>query len=267
MKLGIVTPICIQVPSLLEMTYECLSLIKSRIADVSLFIPINRIKTIGKEEFDNQVKKFTGIIPHSLVSDRCVPAGVNWGIYKAILSGCKYILIMSNDIFLERDTLDKLIEYGEKSTTKEVPMWSGQGNNTLGCDFSCMMFRPSMITEHGYFDENFKPEYHEDIDYSLRLYLSGKHVGLRVEGITYKHGKGGKVSQTINSDSEMEELCRAWFNRREKYFHTKWGIWPTKVLDYAKTFKTPYNKSGAPLWYWQEGLIDNEAIWESTPIK
>lgn len=260
MKVAIAMPVCVQVKVLEEMTLRCLSLIKST-HDVRVYLTMVREPKHDAERFKLGLRTgFTLPIVYRTV-DCCVGAAWNWGWREAI-DWADYLMILANDVELEPGTIDALVAFGEGHP--EATMWSGVAKNlhpevnawanTDGCDFSCCMTRPLHFLEHGEFDENFKPAYHEDNDYAARVILGGGTL-TQTGSAKYIH----RGSTTIHNDAEMNHHSSYWWPKHERYFKAKWGVCPplNAPEDIRKNyFKTPFNAPGRSLSWWQTNMID-----------
>lgn len=83
---------------------------------------------------------------------------------------------------------------------------------TVKCDFSCVMFKTSLINSIGYLDENYSPAYFEDDDFCVRTILAGfKNYISSQSNIYHKTSTSGKKMP------ELEQICK----RNEKYFFDK----------------------------------------------
>ncbi len=95
-------------------------------------------------------------------------------------------------------------EYAEKAKEKYY--------ETVKCDFSCVMFKTSLINSIGYLDENYSPAYFEDDDFCVRTILAGfKNYISSQSNIYHKTSTSGKKMP------ELEQICK----RNEKYFFDK----------------------------------------------
>jgi hypothetical protein len=264
-RLGVVIPACVQVDYLRTMTLSCIEKIETKV-DTELFVAINRIKDNDKIKFRDEVKKSSKVKVAAIAyGDRSVCSSWNWGITRCQENEIDYVLLLNNDVVLFNDTIDKLVEYGDNNP--DVAIWSGISINHVskpepgfvddGTDFSCVMLRSSTIDKHGWFDENFKPAYHDDSDYAARLYLGGAKLSA-IHDIKFIHGDIGGVSKTIKHDAEMNHHSSWWWPLHERYFKLKWGspVLCGRQPILENYYKHPFNNNNKPLSWWEPNHIE-----------
>ena len=197
-----------------------------------------------------------------IVDNKLVPKSVaeawNQGIDFLFSQGCKYVLVVNDDVLFTSFTIDNLV-----AVMKEKKAGIVTGNNVQGeyknpvqvltmrsvpeevyapnPDFSCFLLSKRTWDTVGRFDENFKPAYFEDNDYHARIALAGLSA-IRCSSAPYFHF--GSVTANAMRRTEAEEKERAAsFVRNRVYFKMKWGYLPvdTEVEMRERYYATPFN--------------------------
>jgi GT2 family glycosyltransferase len=192
--------------------------------------------------------------------ERSVAGAWNRGIEIAQGHGFSTHLITAVDVSVGPGLVGALLQFG--SENPRCAIWSptarrhshvylSKGNalpNISGsCDFSCFMLRNSTISEHGWFDREFKPAYVEDVDYFVRVVLGGGDAR-RLVSIHHRH----TVSLTIKQDPEMAHHVRHWRRRNQRRYFRKWKTRSDNPrIIKEKCFSTPFD-SGKPRSWWPE---------------
>jgi GT2 family glycosyltransferase len=228
MKLAIVMPVVLQTETLLTMTQEAVSHLKTR-NNAVLYVVCNRLHVCLPEILRADLERqFWGqvVVVHEPGVERSVAGAWNKGCELALAAGADYIAVVANDTRLRENCLDNLIEYGQKT---ETDLWSGISFNdrnnidpigvTDGADFSCFMIRPGTLHKHGFFDFNYRPAYFEDNDYYGRVVLGGGECRVVHGAQFFHHG-----SMTVKEDAEMAYHVSYWFGKNRAYFSEKWGV-------------------------------------------
>jgi len=250
MQLGIVMPVVLQEPALLDLTLDAVDHLVSR-CDARLYMICNGLHVCSADELGAQLaNRFRGAA--TVVNDpgvvRSVAGSWNRGTELALADGAEYVAAIANDAILRPDCLDAMVAFGE---TGGADLWSGISYNhraeidraaaTDGADFTCFMFRPSTIERFGWFDPNFKPAYFEDNDYYARVVLGGGDCRVVHAAQFYHHG-----SMTIRHDPAAAHHVNYWFGKNRDYFRRKWGVvQPAGCRDevlrryYARPFNDP----------------------------
>lgn len=236
MRIGIAMPVCVQMPTLAQLTYDCLASLRST-HDLRLYLTV--VRPLHSQGFYERVLTLQ---PQTVLRqvDCCVAAAWNWGFETAVLEGCERLMLLANDTVLRPDTVDRLAAY-------EGPahFWSATDDDKPeftearpGCDFSCALTTPEHYRRYGCFDENFKPAYHEDNDYVARIHVAGGTV-CQVGAARFTH----RGSQTIRLDPEMNHHSSYWWTKHERYFRLKWGHLPIDDAETARRqyYRTPFN--------------------------
>lgn len=84
---------------------------------------------------------------------------------------------------------------------------------TVKCDFSCVIFKQELVNMIGYFDENFSPAYFEDDDLSVRAILAGYK--------NYISNKSYIYHKTSSTGKKLPEL-KTIYEKNKKYFYDKY---------------------------------------------
>jgi len=257
MRLGIVMPVILREPALLDCTREAVERLRT-VHEACLYVICNRLHVCTSEELAADLQaRFAGSV--AVVNEpgvvRSVAGSWNRGAQLAMADNASYIAFVANDTRLEESCLDLLTEFGERSG---ADLWSGISYNnrpeiepsriTDGADFSCFMVRPSTLHHHGWFDPNFKPAYFEDNDYYARVVLGGGECRVVHAAQFYHHG-----SATIRRDPEAAHHVEHWFESNRSYFARKWGIsQPAVSRDgvIEHYYQHPFNDPARPLsWF------------------
>jgi GT2 family glycosyltransferase len=114
---------------------------------------------------------------------------------------------------------------------------------TILCDesqngYSAMVFKPELLYEIGYLDENFFPAYYEDNDHRYRMKLAG--LEWEYFPLEYEH----IVSATIKRDPVLMAKNQKTFKENGRYYIEKWGGMPGQ-----EKYLTPFDMD-LPLDYW-----------------
>jgi len=114
---------------------------------------------------------------------------------------------------------------------------------TILCDesqngYSAMVFKPELLYEIGYLDENFFPAYYEDNDHRYRMKLAG--LEWEYFPLEYEH----IVSATIKRDPVLMAKNQKTFKENGRYYIEKWGGLPGQ-----EKYLTPFDMD-LPLDYW-----------------
>lgn len=105
-----------------------------------------------------------------------------------------------------------------------------------GPDFSCFLIRRE-CHQRVRFDERFRPAYHEDNDYTRRLWLAG--FGPRIAGLPLPYWHLG--SATINRTPEVAAAFASKFAACQQRYIEKWG-----GLPHQETKLTPDSEESIP---------------------
>ncbi len=199
------------------------------------FLPVvNAYREQDLEYLHKQFKQIT-------FSDvNCLARSWNIGIRQALWDKCDYILIPNLDVTYTPDTIDALVSCAEGNLN--VHMFSAKATNspdtgnkvdyrTMFDNYSSFLMRPVLVDAlksreqnepfPGFFDENIRPAYGEDVDYQYRLQLYGfDHI--RVEAATYIHHRNGTMRNYPNlanvTDEHVPYLTSKWGGIRDAHY-------------------------------------------------
>lgn len=199
--------------------------------------------------------KYKLYIQPNWLNNRGVAGAWNDGIKEAFKDGCKYILVINDDIILSNWTIDnQILElenaddkgenlvlttgwattppiHGEPISMMQYPRPSSEMAWVPGADFACFMMTEKCWEEVGEFDENFFPAYFEDNDYHRRILLKGLTAKTVPQAPYFHYGSSTqKTSDGVPSDK---------FLLNQQYYVKKWGGLPG-----AETFQSPHNNNG-----------------------
>jgi hypothetical protein len=104
--------------------------------------------------------------------------------------------------------------------------------------YSSMVFKPELLYEVGYLDENFFPAYYEDNDHRYRMKLAD--MEWEYFPLEYDH----IVSATIKKDPAIFAKNQMTFQENGRYYIEKWGGLPGQ-----EKYQTPFDMD-LPLDYW-----------------
>ncbi len=104
--------------------------------------------------------------------------------------------------------------------------------------YSSLVFKPELLYEVGYLDENFFPAYYEDNDHRYRMKLAG--LEWEYFPLDYDH----IVSATIKKDPAIFAKNQITFKENGRYYVEKWGGLPGQ-----EKYLTPFDMD-LPLDYW-----------------
>lgn len=257
MHIAIVMPVVLQNDALLQMTLDCVGYLRTR-HRATLYVVSNRLHVLPPEELQRALEgRFAGEVRllHEPGVERSVAGAWNHGCVRALEERVDYLAIVANDTQLHDDCLDVLVDHGETGT---CDLWSGVSGGsrdgiesagiTDGADFSCFMFRPRTLEQHGFFDPHFRPAYFEDNDYYARVVLGGGDCRMVHAARFVHHG-----SMTIRHDPEMAHHVRYWFEKNRAYFRDKWGVGePENSREgvWQRYYHHPFNDPARPLvWF------------------
>ncbi len=259
-RLGIIMPVWLQEKPVLEMTMQAVASICTK-TPTDLYLVPTRLKTqlISERQLQHLAEMNCGRITTVLYTpglERSVAGAWNEGLKTAIADGCEHLMIMANDVVLQLDTIDQLLEYGQRCP--ETDLWSaistnGRGEIDAGTvsenpDYSCFMIRKEAVEKFGWFDEKFKPAYFEDSDSHARIVLGGGTAVCVHAAQMYHRG-----SMTVRLDKEAEHHSNYWFPINRERFRKKWGHEPVNDPAEMKRlyYQHPWNDPALPLSFWE----------------
>ncbi len=227
MRVGIVMPVLLQEPTLLDCTRVAVEHLVTK-HDARLYVICNRLHVCTADELLHDLQgRFAGnvTVVNEPGVERSVAASWNLGARLAISSGAEYITFVANDTRLRSNCLDTLVDFGKRGG---ADLWSGVTYNgthidvstvTDGADFTCFVTRPTTFEKHGWFDPNFRPAYFEDNDYYARIVL-GRGECCAVHAAQFHHHR----SATIRLDDNAARHVSHWFEVNRSYFARKWAF-------------------------------------------
>lgn len=176
----------------------------------------------------------TDMYVHDYGSNRGLSTSWNDGIIEAQKEGAEAILIINDDVIMNREDMLKMaqgcVDHRECGII-EISGFNERMNETQKLGYACFGINPIAIETVGYFDQNLVPYCFEDCDYSRRCYLAGIPFGYA--GPSNAIHKG---SATIHSDTQLYQQNSLTFSASSAYYQKKWGGQPGH-----ETYKTPFN--------------------------
>jgi len=194
-------------------------------------------------------KDFPDIPIMLLMENTGYAAGNNAGIRFALKKKADYVLVLNNDVIVDREFLGPMVDVAEKNSevgivnckvyyqsshteifaaAGKMNWWLCTGvntgnlvkafqNNDAQCytDFACgvlLLMRKSMLESEGMFDEKYFM-YFEDVEYSRRI-LKKYKIAYTPSGIAYHKSGGGKGWKS--------------YTNLYLYFHTRNRLWVFK---------------------------------------
>ena len=156
-------------------------------------------------------------------------------------------MILGADTFFHPGTLEQMVRY-----IGHLPE-----AGAIWFDNTIPVITPVAVRQAGLFDENFYPCYLEDIDYELRLKLSGSPI-VR-SNIPVGHDSSFyRASASIRSDLNLAFANSVTYDVLKGYYREKWGGDPGHEL-----FESPFNLQGIGVDYWSFDLdLRRKCVWE-----
>lgn len=143
----------------------------------------------------------------------------NWLMHKAFDRGYDNILMLNDDVILQRSENDI-----------EALLGKGDANTFHRCrpfyNWSVFMLRRAIYEKVGGFDENFKKCFFEDNDYEYRM---------RLAGVTIKYEDDLNPHVYLNSQTIQKDPLLGGYIENREYYIKKWGGLPD-----SETYKTPF---------------------------
>src|SRR5579875_1680290 len=198
-------------PHLLDRTLEAVRSVKTERHTIDLLLVANLLPC-PVEELLRQIVSIWGW-GRAFAAGPFPSVAASWNAGLRLGQDYDYVLFLNNDVRLDKDCLDKMVNFGE--SCPHVPLWSGQensGKHQGEADFACFMVRPDIVRRHGLFDERFSPAYREDSDYFARIVLAGEQCQTVTDAQFFHHG----------SSSLGEDMNPLLLQSTEKY-KQKWG--------------------------------------------
>lgn len=173
------------------------------------------------------VEKIGGTF-HPYGVNRGVARSWNEGIHAAMQKKADLILLLNDDLFFYPGGFDAFVDFSAQAIAEDPTVGivcvngretGGAANGTVRSqDFACCALTPAVIESVGYFDENFRIAYCEDVDYFRRLVLAGFRRALD-ERVLVEHMR----SQTVRSNPAIAMEYESLFGLNRAYFARKWG--------------------------------------------
>lgn len=251
--LGIVVPVWVQnEPSRALAVRMAATLVTSRPAHA--YFCTNRLLGITPDDFQAQLAAVCPVpvtVLHEPFVQRSVAGAWNHASRQAIAAGATRLLITATDCLWQPDALDALHQWGD-TAPRSAALWSGADllaavtDEGPCCDFTGVMFRPSLFDRYGWFDERFRQAYYEDNDCAARVWVSGDTL-VQIAAARFEH----LGSQTIRLDAEAKREVDYWFPRNQARFVAKWGRLPAlTALEAAGYYRQPWNRPEYPVSFW-----------------
>jgi len=258
MKIAIVIPVWIQDrPELIDQTARAAAHLCTT-HDARLWIACTRLHQATPDELRARVQRECPLpveVLHEPGVERSVAGAWNWGCRAGLAWGADYLLVTANDVEMEPPCIDALAAYGDAHP--DASIWSGLDNRHPAadpagvyecCDFACLMLRPSTLERFGWFDEHFRPAYHEDNDYYTRVVIGGGQPRMETAARFLHH-----VSLTIRTEAEAAHHVQHWWETNRTRYAAKWGPMPppnTPAEVKAMCHQHPWGDVSLPVSFW-----------------
>jgi len=165
----------------------------------------------------------------------------SWNVFLDRFGKTEPLVISNDDITLGPTAFATLDNYGARGALR------------AGFGWALFMQRPECTQRVGFYDENFWPAYHEDIDYIIRMERR-RVPDIRLEGhIDIQHA-GWRTTLMLGNPDWLAD-GRA---RNHSYLVAKWG---TESLT-PETYQKPFNGSPPAGWDLRQRLPSLPLRWE-----
>jgi GT2 family glycosyltransferase len=161
----------------------------------------------------------------------------NEGLHEAYADGCRLALVLNDDLHFVDDGFSKFIGFAEQATDYGLAFLHGLetggspiAGRVIEQGFGCCVVTILALDRVGYFDENFRPAYYEDLDYGRRCGLSGVRI-ITADGVLVEHER----SKTTRENPEILVRSEDVMRRNCEYYTRKWGP------PYEETYGTPFD--------------------------
>lgn len=145
------------------------------------------------------------------------------------LADCEWIVVLNNDLFLQKDWLDKMLAaYKDTPGGVLAPFDYPTASGPVSYDqhwYSLILMHRDVQKIVGYFDETMNFRYH-DQDYSIRVKKAGFEV-MRTPNVNVAHINSATYSKMPQRSGETAEAAK---------MHQKWGatMFEDWVTSYVK---------------------------------
>ena len=159
-------------------------------------------------------------------SNRGLARSWNDGIRFSLQMGDYRTLIVNDDLYFRPGGFDSFMSFVDEQPSNfglatvmglelEDSPNSGQ---SIPQDLACCVVGTEAIKRVGYFDQNYKPAYFEDIDYVRRLHLADLSI-IVDERVLVEHDR----SKTSRTNEHIRISLPQTFAKNQTYFEAKWG--------------------------------------------
>ena len=155
----------------------------------------------------------------------------NDGIINAFNDACEICILANDDCFFEEAAFSFLLDACKESEGDIFYVMSKESSTLVHSGFALAILTPRLVEKIGYFDENFFPAYYEDIDYVIRIRLSGLRE-VTFSDIIIHHVRNGSTK-----DDKFREMINYSKIINREYIIRKWGNGAEKC---EPTFCTPF---------------------------
>jgi GT2 family glycosyltransferase len=217
--------------------------------------------------------------------------GFNFGLRNMMLSPSKpaWVLVVNNDIAFYPGVLNRIQQQVSQALVSNPSFGIGFTSLCCGGEWSAVIFTRRMVTEVGFFDENFYPAYYEDDDYGIRVHLSS-YKAMRFPNTAMQHGTidgskdyhSGLFVNLYFNKGPLTEAEWAWRRAQDAgqviskaYIEEKWKIKQPEMKEKAKKIdcktidginekcnvgvRTPFDYANMTIadWILNEEVVDN----------
>lgn len=146
-------------------------------------------------------------------------------------------LIVNDDVWFSPGDIEQILEVAINSQEAFMVSCAGHhvgfGHPVPSHGYSCFMLNEVAIHQIGAFDENIRPAYLEDSDYSYRAKLLGLNEANAPKTMVYHVG-----SAAIKSDANLAIANALTHQRNFIYYRQKWG-----GINGEEVYDKPFNAS------------------------
>lgn len=197
---------------------------------------VDNCSTDGTLEWSNRMK----IKYESLERNRCSAAGLNRCLEKLIDNRHDYLVVLNNDILLEKSYIGTIVDDFEEQNrirpgcllmngvqighmeNKQIDALVREElqdfeDDILTGDYCAFIIKKEVIDKIGYFDERYTPRYIEDNDFTHRIYLSGGYC-IRNGRCKFDHIMGATFRNKIDNANHVQTMVN-----NSMIYKDKWG--------------------------------------------